>query len=141
MRRTAILAICLGLCAAPAFAQSKAAIQKLDDQWSKAFNTGDIAALGALYAKDAYLLPNGAKMVKGRAEIEKFWKGALNEFQDVQCSAVDVKPLGRGVLEIGTCSAMTKKAPLKEVDVKFVVVYKKEGGKWRAAADIWNRDK
>jgi len=32
MRRIAILAVCFGLLAAPALAQSKAAIQKLEDQ-------------------------------------------------------------------------------------------------------------
>ena len=56
MRRIAILAVCFGLFAAPALAQSKAAIQKLEDQWGAAFNKGDAAAVAAMYAEDAYVL-------------------------------------------------------------------------------------
>ena len=70
MRRIAILAICLGLFAGPALAQSKAAIQKLEDQWGAAFNKGDAAAVAAMYTEDAHVLPAGDAMVKGRAAIE-----------------------------------------------------------------------
>ena len=142
MRRVAILAACLGLIAAPAVAQTKAAIQKLDNQFANAVNTGDAAAVAAMYAKDAYVLPAGGKMIKGTKEIEEFWKGAAKDLQDVQCTAVDVKPLGgKAAREIGTCSAMTKKAPLKEINIKYAVVWEKEGGKWKLIQDIWNSDK
>ena len=70
MRRIAILALCLGLLSAPALAQSKAAIQKLNDQWAAAFNKGDAAAVAAMYTSDAYVLPAGAPMVQGRAAID-----------------------------------------------------------------------
>ena len=49
MRRTLIIAVCFGFVAAPALAQSKAAIQKLEDQWGAAFNKGDAAAVAAMY--------------------------------------------------------------------------------------------
>ena len=48
MRRTAILAVCLALWAVPALAQSKADIQKLNDQFVAAFNKGDSAAVAAI---------------------------------------------------------------------------------------------
>lgn len=142
MRRIAILAICFGLLALPALAQTKAAIQKLEDQWDYAVNTGNITALAAMYTKDADSLPAGAKMIKGQAAIEAFWKGAAKEMQDVQCTTLDVKSLGGAVArEIGTCSAMTKKAPLKEIAIKYVVIWQKEGGKWKQSLEIWNSDK
>jgi uncharacterized protein (TIGR02246 family) len=142
MRRTMIFAVCLGLFAAPALAQTKAAIQKLDDQFAAAFNMGNTAALAAMYTKDAYVLPAGAKMVKGRAEIEKYWKEALKQMQDIQCTALDVKSLGgRAAREIGSCSFMTKKAPVVEGTIKYAVVWEKEGGKWKLLQDIWNTDK
>jgi len=142
MRRVAILAVCVGLFAAPALAQTKAAIQKLDDQWGAAADRGDAAALAAMYTKDAYVLPAGAPMVKGTAAIAAFWKAAIANMQDIQCTALDVKPLGgNAAREIGTCSFMTKKAPLKEVDIKYAVVWQKEGGQWKLLQDIWNSDK
>lgn len=142
MRRIAILAACLGLLAAPALAQTKPVIQKLENQWANAVNTGNIAGLMAMYTKDADSLPAGAKMMKGQKAIEAYWKGAMNAMQDVQCTTVDVKPLGGAAArEIGTCSAMTRKAPLKEVDIKYVVLWQKAGGTWKQALEIWNSDK
>ncbi len=142
MRRIAILAVFLGLLAAPALAQTKAAIQKLDDQWAYAFNTGNAAAVAAMYTKDAYVLPAGAPMIHDRAAIEKLWQGEMANAQDIKCTALDVKPLGGSAArEVGTCSFMTKKAPLQEVQIKYAVVWQKEGGKWKLLQDIWNTDK
>ena len=142
MRRIAIIALGMGLLAVPALAQTKAAIQKLDDDWAKAFNVGDAAAVAAMYTADAYVLPAGAPMVHDRAAIEQLWKGAMTDMQDVKCTALDVKPLGKDAArEIGTCSFMTKKPPLKEGQVKYAVVWQKEGGKWKLLQDIWNTDK
>jgi len=142
VRRIAILAACFGLLALPALAQTKAAIQKLDDQWARAFNTGDPAAVAAMYTKDAYVLPAGGPMLHDHAAIEAFWKAAEATMQDVKCTALDVKRLGGSAArEIGTCSFMTKKAPLQEVRIKYAVVWEKEGGKWKLLQDIWNTDK
>jgi uncharacterized protein (TIGR02246 family) len=142
MQRIAILALCFGVLATPALAQSKADIQKLEDQWAGAVNTGNAAALTAMYTKDADSLPAGAKMMKGQAAIEAYWKGAMDDMQDVQCATLDVKSMGGSAArEIGTCSAMTKKPPLKELNIKYVVIWQKDGGKWKQALEIWNTDK
>lgn len=138
-----ILFVAFALVAAvPALAQSKADIQKLDDQWAYAFNTANPAAVAAMYTKDAYVLPAGSAMIHDQPAIEAFWKGAMSDMQDVQCSALDVKPLGgNAAREIGTCSFMTKKPPLQEGKIKYAVVWQKEGGKWKLLQDIWNTDK
>lgn len=142
MRRIAIIALGLGLLATPALAQTKAAIQKLEDQWASAVNTGDLAALTALYTKDADSLPAGGKMMKGQTAIEAYWKGAMADLQDVKCTTLDVKSLsGAAAREIGTCSGMTKKPPLKEIEIKYVVLWQNEGGKWKQSLEIWNTDK
>src|SRR5436305_2495505 len=94
MRRIAILALCLGLLSAPVLAQSKAAIQKLNDQWAAAFNKGDAAAVAAMYTSDAYLLPAGAPMAKGRAEIQKVLAGAVQQIGEIKITTLDIKPLG-----------------------------------------------
>jgi ketosteroid isomerase-like protein len=54
-----------------AAAQGKATIQKLNDEWTAAFDKG-AAAVAAMYAPDAYVLPPGGDMVKGRSAIEVF---------------------------------------------------------------------
>jgi len=141
MRRVALLAVCLGLLSVPAFAQTKDMIQKADDQWAAAFNRGDAKAVAEMYTKDAYVLPAGAAMLHDAAAIEKFWKDQMADAQDVKCTALDVKPLGgNAAREVGTCSFVTKKPPLKEVNLKYAVVWQKEAGKWKLLQDIWNMD-
>jgi uncharacterized protein (TIGR02246 family) len=136
------LAVCLGLFASPALAQSKAAIQKLADQWAAAFNTGDAAAVAAMYTRDAYVLPTGAEMVRGRAAIEALWQTDMEQLGDVKCTTIDVKPLGAGAArEIGTCTFKTKSQPPQDGDLKYAVVWQKEGGQWKLAVDIWNMNK
>ena len=127
---------------APALAQSKAAIQKLEDQWGAAFNKGDAAAVAAMYTEDAYVLPAGAPMAHGRSDIQKFWDAAMQQLSDVKCTTVDVKPLGRsGAREIGTCTFKTKGASPQDGALKYAVVWQKVSGQWMLNTDIWNMDK
>jgi uncharacterized protein (TIGR02246 family) len=134
------LAGALMLCSLPALAQSKAAIQKLEDQWGAAFNKGDAAAVAAMYTVDAYVLPAGAPMVKG-ADIQAFWSKAMQQLGDVKCTAIDVKPLGRNAArEIGTCTFKTKAATPQDGALKYAVVWQRENGQWKLLTDIWNMD-
>jgi uncharacterized protein (TIGR02246 family) len=143
MRRGIILlAGLMLLLAAPALAQSKAEMQKLNNQWADAFNKGDAAAISAMYTADAYLLPAGAEMVKGRAAIEGFWRQSMQQLGDIKCMTIDVKPLGSSAArEIGTCSFRTKGQSPQESSLKYAVVWQKEGGRWKLLQDIWNSDK
>ena len=142
MSRIAMLAAGLILVAWPAAAQSKATIQKADDQWAGAFNKGDAAALAAMYTEDAYALPPGAEMIRGRSAIEAFWRQQMQQIGDVKCTALDVKPLGRtAAREIGTCSFKTKAQPPQDGALKYAVVWEKDGGQWRLLQDIWNTNK
>ena len=127
---------------APALAQGKATIEKLNDAWTAAFNKGDAAAVAALYTEDAYVLPPGLTMVKGRAAIEAFWRQAAQQMSDAMLTTLDVLPLGRSAArEIGTVTLKTKSQPPQEVVGKYVVVWRKIGRDWKLATDIWNTDK
>lgn len=129
-------------CVAPAMAQSKVAIQKLEDQWGNAFNKGDAAAVAAMYTNDAYVLPAGAAMAHGRADIQKFWAAAMRQLGDIKCTAVDVKPLGRNsAREVGTCTFKIKGATPQDGALKYAVVWQKVSGHWLLNTDIWNMDK
>ena len=143
MMRTAILAGCVTILAVtPALSQSKASIQSLDDKFAEAFNKGDAAAVAAMYTEDAYVLPPGAEMVKGRNAIEALWRANMQQISDVRCTALDVKPLGRNaVREIGTCSFKTKAQPPQDGSLKYAVVWQRERGQWKLLQDIWNMSK
>jgi uncharacterized protein (TIGR02246 family) len=142
MRRIATSAVFLLLAAMPAMAQSKAAIQKLEDQWGAAFNKGDAAAVAAMYTTDAYVLPTGAPMVHGPNDIQTFLGQAVQQLGEVKCTSLDVKPLGRSAArEVGTCTFKTKGASPQDGALKYAVVWQKENGQWKLLQDIWNFDK
>jgi len=142
MWRIALFAGCLILVGAPASAQDKATIVKLNDAWAAAFNKGDASAVAAMYTEDAFVLPPGAEMVKGRAAIEAFWRQAAQQMGDAKLTTVDVLPLGpRAAREIGTVSLKSKSQPPQEITAKYAVVWRKVGGKWKLATDIWNTSK
>ena len=142
MVRKIALAACLVLCAAPTMAQSVADIQKLDDAWAVAFNKGDAKAAAAMYAEDAYVLPDKGEMVHGRAAIEAFLKGATQQIGDIALKASDVQPLGPDAArEIGTFTLKTKSQPPEDASGKYVVVWRKIGGQRLLATDIWNSNK
>jgi uncharacterized protein (TIGR02246 family) len=125
-----------------AFGQDKATIDKLNESFMAAFQKGDTAAIGQMYAEDAYLLPSGGEMVRGRAAIQAFWTKAAEGIGDFKLTTVDVKPLGNDAArEIGTFTLKSKGQPPQEVAGKYVVVWQKVGGDWKLATDIWNTDK
>jgi uncharacterized protein (TIGR02246 family) len=141
MWRIVMIIGCLSV-GSPALAQNKATIEKLNDVWTAAFNKGDAAAVVALYTEDAYVLPPGSGMVKGRAAIEAFWRQAAQQMSDAKLTTIDVLPLGRSAArEIGTVTLKTKSQPPQEVVGKYVVVWRKIGRDWKLATDIWNTDK
>jgi uncharacterized protein (TIGR02246 family) len=141
MWRIVIIIGCLSL-GSPAVAQNKATIEKLNDVWTAAFNKGDAAAVAALYSEDAYVLPPGSAMVKGRPAIEAFWRQAAQQMTDAKLTTVDVLPLGRSAArEIGNVTLKTKSQPPQEIVGKYVVVWRKMGREWKLATDIWNTDK
>ena len=140
--RLVLAAAVMIMLAGPALAQSKEAIQKLNDEWATAFNKGDAGAVAALYTADAYVLPPGAPMVKGRADIQKFWAGAMKHHGDIKLTTLDVKPLGPDAArEIGTATLRTKGANPQDEALKYAVVWQREDGQWKLLQDIWNMDK
>ena len=142
MRRIAVIVGYLALGAAPALGQDRVTIQKLNDAWTAAFNKGDAAAVAAMYAEDAYVLPPGAEMVKGRAAIEAFWRQTAQQMGDAKLTTVDVLPLGSAAArEVGIVSLKTKSQPPQEIVGKYAVLWRKVGGKWKLATDIWNTNK
>ncbi len=126
--------------ALPAMAQSvKTSIDQANQTFSAAFAKGDAASLAALYTEQATILPPGAPMMKGRKNIEAFWKEAMTTLKNLKLKAVDVESFGTTTArEIGT---FTADAGSQQVVGKYVVIWKKSGKSWHLSTDIWNTDK
>lgn len=134
-------AVYLALCVSAA-AQDKPTIERLNEQFVAALQKGDMAALGSMYSEDAYLLPPGAEIIKGRAAIQAYWTKAAEGVAGFKLTTLDVKPLGtEAAREVGTFTLTTKGQQPQQIAGKYVVVWEKSGGQWRLASDIWNTSK
>lgn len=123
-------------------AGARAAIEAGNATFSEAFSRGDSDAIAALYSEDAIVLPPGGAMVKGRPAIAEFWKatrqsgvtGAVLTTLEVDASGDLAHEVGTALL---TIQPKGKKKPAK-ASVKYVVVWKRNGGVWQLHRDIWN---
>ena len=141
MRTSAIAALAMVL-ASPAWALDVSEFQKMNNQLGAQFAKGDAAVISQMYSADATVLPPGSDMVKGRENIEKLWKGAIDGMTDLRITTKEVLPLsGDAVREIGTFTAKTKGDNSQDIAGKFTVLWMREGGSWKINTDIWNMSK
>jgi ketosteroid isomerase-like protein len=128
--------------AAPVLAQDKATIEKMNAGFTAAVNSGDFASAAALYTEDAYVLPPGAEIVRGRGSIQSFWAKTSETLGDVNLTTLELTPLGNSVArEIGAFSGKTKGSRPQDIGGKYVVIWQKVGDDWKIATDIWNSNK
>ena len=141
MRASAIAALAMVL-ASPAWALDVSEFQKMNNQLGAQFAKGDAAVISQMYSADATVLPPGSDMVKGRENIEKLWKGAIDGMTDLRITTKEVLPLsGDAVREIGTFTAKTKGDNSQDIAGKFTVLWVRDGGSWKINTDIWNMSK
>ena len=120
---------------------ARTAIEANTKQFTEAFNKGDAAAVANLYTTDARMLPPNAEMVDGRANIQKYWQGAMSAgVKMVSLETVHVETQGNIAVEIGRYTTTIPGAgSITTTDKgKYVVVWKREGGSWKLAVDIFN---
>jgi len=136
----ALLALALTL-SLPASAQTggdlRAQIAKMDRAWQTAYNSGDAAALTALYAKDAKVMPPGAEPASGTSAIQKFFAEDVKAGAKNTLTTEDV--VGSGDYAIATGKWVATSAEGKHLDHgSYMTLYKKEGAGWKISRDTWN---
>ena len=102
----------------------------------------NFAALDDIYTQDARILPPEAPMISGRELIKQFWSDLAHSanVKSAALASVDVIPAGEDAVEIGRAT-LTIDAPaqsLTEIEVKYVVFWRRESGRWKWHVDIWN---
>jgi uncharacterized protein (TIGR02246 family) len=140
MTRTALAAI-LVLLASPAFAQQKSQVQAANAKFEQAFNSGNAAAVAALYTTQAEVMPPGAPVAMGRDAIQKFWQSAIQAgVKNLHLTTVSVDRFGPAMREIGsfTMDAPGQGGQVAHLAGKYVVIWKREGKSWLLDTDIWN---
>ena len=129
---------------APASAQPsgvRAEIEAANKEFMSAFKKADPKAVAALYTADAQLLPPGAKTLQGPQAIAGYWSGAFaSGAAEVVLTTKEVQAAGSDLAyEIGTYTIESKEdKPLDQG--KYLVIWKRDQGKWKLHRDIWNSD-
>ena len=120
------------------------AIRGQVDRWLQLVKAKDAASIAKLYTDDGAVMPPNSPIGKGPAAIEKTWAGmmATPGFdltfvpEQIIISSSGDMALDRGTYKLAIApdgKAMTDTG-------KYVVVWRKVDGEWKAAADIFNSD-
>ncbi|MDQ5844104.1 MAG: SgcJ/EcaC family oxidoreductase [Acidobacteriota bacterium] len=145
MKRHLLISLLIFSAASIAQAQQSAnrAIETNTRLFIEAFNKGDAAAVANMYTIDARLLPPNSAMVEGRANIQKFWQGAITAgLKMVSLEPTKIDTQGNIAVEVGRYTATAPGAGGATITDKgkYVVVWKRQGGTWKLAVDIYNSD-
>ena len=130
--------------AAVDIAAEERAIRGRIDRWLQLVKAKDAAGISELYTGDGAVMPPNAPIGKGRAAIQQTWQSMMatpgfgltfTPEQIVVSSSGDMA-LDRGAYRLTIAPAGTTITDTG----KYVVVWRKIGGDWKAAADIFNSD-
>jgi uncharacterized protein (TIGR02246 family) len=116
-------------------------IEANNRRFIEVFNKGDGAAVAAMYATDARLLPPNSPMIEGRQNIQTFWQGFISMGVKIVKLDVDqVEASGNLAIEVGHYSLTIPAAGGGTItdEGKYVVVWKRQGRNWKLAVDIFN---
>lgn len=120
-------------------------IRDLDKQWSQAAQTHNVDKTVSFYADDASVLPFNAPIANTPQAIRDMWQHLLSD-PHVTVSfgpnKIEVAKSGDMAYDLGWAELKTVDAGKTTVEKgKYVVVWKKRNGQWKAVADIFNTDK
>ncbi len=114
------------------------------DRWLQLVKAKDAAGIAALYAEDGAVMPPNAPIGKGRAAIQQTWASMMRTpgFDlTIAPEQIVVSSSGDMALDRGTYSLTIAPEGTTQTDTgKYVVVWRKIGSEWKAAADIFNSD-
>jgi uncharacterized protein (TIGR02246 family) len=104
-----------------------------------AFLGGDADAIGQLYTENAELIAPGAP-VRGRSAIAAAWKATIaTGIKDLALQTAEVESAGDLAYETGTVRIVARDGT--PTHGRYVVVWKREGDRWKLHRDIWNAER
>lgn len=115
----------------------KAEIVEANKEFIKFFAAIDSVELANLYTQDAKFMMNGAPAISGKENIQSTLSAIMNSgVTSVNLTTIDVWGTENLITEEGELSLFVGD---EEVDQgKYIVLWKKEEGKWKLFRDIFN---
>lgn len=129
---------------AAAVEAAKAAIDEVRTKYLAAENSGDAAALAAMYTDDGVYMPSNMPAAAGKAEIQaRFEQMFAQMTAQGSATPASIDIAGDWAIERGSFqTTLTPKAggdPIQNTG-KYVVVSKKTDSGWKIHYLIWNSD-
>lgn len=120
------------------------AIRGQVDRWHQLMKANDAAGIADLYTEDGAVMPPNSPIGQGHDAIEQVWAALLQTpgFElTIVPEQIVVASSGDMALDRGTYRMTVAPDGTEQTDTgKYVVVWRKIGGEWKAAADIFNSD-
>lgn len=125
-------------------AADESAIRAINQRWLELIRNNDATGIAQLYAEDAAVMPANEKAAVGRQAIGEWWNRSMQmSGYDLtfQTDQLILSKSGDMALDRGTYrfAAAPPEGTISDTG-KYVVVWRKIGGKWKVAADIFNSD-
>ncbi|MDA0680510.1 MAG: nuclear transport factor 2 family protein [Proteobacteria bacterium] len=113
-------------------------IMQLESEWSEMFGARDLDGIMTLVAQDSVLIMPGSEPVVGAEDIRRATRMMLESGDEVSWKSdfASVAPSGDMAYDYGM--ATTRLADGSEVEGYYLVVWVKEEGRWKIAADMFN---
>lgn len=119
-------------------------LSQMNRDFARALNAKDAVAAANCYMEDATILPPNEAPVTGRANIQKYWEGAVAAGAfDVDVATISTNSHGDIGYEVGRFQMSTKDSTGKVTTErgKYIELLKRDkDGKWRSTHGIWNTD-
>lgn len=121
-----------------ALAAACADIERANAAFTSAHVAGDVAAIDAMFTRDAKSFPPGADAVVGPAALHtltvEYLESGIKEFQELTTDCY-----GNGDLLVDQGTYVVTYGPASTVERgKYMNVWKREDGTWKIHANIWN---
>ena len=116
-----------------------AELAALTNGWEDALNAGDIDGLAALYADDCVLMPPNSELAKGQAAARVSFGEMIDAGLSGGLDSITVAAAGDIGFHTGTYWLQTADGTVVDRG-KYTETWRKVGGGWKIANDIWNSD-
>ena len=116
----------------------RSAIEAGNQKFIQAFQKGDSAAVAALYAANAQVLPPNGEIASGDEPIQKFWQGVMDSgIKAAQLETLEVEAFDDTAYEVGKYTLTGEGGKIMDRG-KYIVIWKRVNGEWKLYRDIWN---
>jgi ketosteroid isomerase-like protein len=126
----------------PAFdlANAKKEIEAANKEISLFMSKGDSAGMASAYSTDGSVMLNNMPSVKGKDQLTTVWGGFIHAgISNIELTTLEVWGDENFITEEGTFVIKSKEGAQMDKG-KYLVLWKKEDGKWKLHRDISNSD-